>query len=119
MEQQLNSERTYKIGAPVDYGSIYGYKKKKYPVIGTESEQTIGFVKEEAVVGQNGKGVGLVYYTRDLYRKCGQLRFYESPQAVIVAFGGQIAKGKVTRMKPATPRARAAAAKPGRVKKVA
>jgi len=79
----------YSVGQPVQYGSIYSYQKFKFPVR-DEGGNIIGWAKQERVVDDNGEESGVCYYTRDLPKPHGAKRFYSSPQALIIACGGQI-----------------------------
>ena len=102
---------------PVHYTSMYGYPKDRIPVYrASDTEQTspIGFIKEEIVRGKDGAEVSRTYYERNGWRDHGQPRFFDSPEALILAFGGTIAR-KVGLKKP---RAKVEA-KPARAKKPA
>jgi len=79
----------FSVGQPVQYGSIYAYQKFKFPVL-DESGARVGWAKQERIVDENGEESGVCYYTRDLPKPYGAKRFYSSPQALIIACGGQI-----------------------------
>ncbi len=113
---------------PKQYTSIYGYPKQGFYVYkATDSDQQypIGFIKEERVLGDDGKEVGRMYYERNGWRNQGQQRFYATPEALVVAFGGTLARKtglvKKPRLAKATPKKRAVAkpVKKRRLKKVA
>jgi len=91
----LNENCKYRVGDVIEYGSIYGYQKNKFPVIDDASGSTVGHVKEELILGEDGEPVGRTYYTRDIYKKSGQKRFYSSPEALILACGGKLANPKM------------------------
>ena len=115
----------YVIGKPEQYTSIYGYKKNKLPVRKVDGGESVGIIKEEEVLTAEGKRTGVMYYERNGWKNYGQKRFYESPEALILACGGQIApardiakqkaiaEGKVTELKP---EAKKVAKKPARRK---
>ena len=79
----------FKIGEPETYGSIYGYQKRRFPVI-DENGSTVGHAKEEIVLDGKGDEVSKSFYTRNLPRPHGAKRFYASPEAMVEAFGGKI-----------------------------
>ena len=79
----------FKIGEPITYGSIYGYQKRRFPVI-NDGGQVIGHAKEEIVLDGKGDEVSKSFYTRNLPRPHGAKRFYASPEDMVVAFGGKI-----------------------------
>ena len=95
MYGQLNGK--YKVGAPKQYSSTYGYQKFKYPVIGEDGHER-GHIKQEQIIDEAGQSVTTVYYTRDFQRPHGAKRFYSSPEALIIAFGGKI--DRVTKLAP-------------------
>ena len=99
----INAKEPLVIGKePVHYTSMYGYPKDRIPVfLQSDTEQTspIGYIKEEIVRDKAGEETGRVYYTRASWRDHGQPRFFDSPEALIVAFGGAIAR-KVGLKKP-------------------
>ena len=82
------------IGEPVQYQSMYHYSKFRFPVISSETGSAVGWVKQEKVVDENGDESGTTYYTRDFDKPHGMKRFYSSPQALVVALGGQIDRTK-------------------------
>src|SRR5271165_6431605 len=82
-------------GEPIEYTSMYGYWKQRFPVaiVDGDGEPTkIGWIKEEKIIGAGGKVVGLMYYERNGWRGHGQQRFYDSPEALVTAFGGTLAR---------------------------
>lgn len=91
----LSSDKKYNIGDPVEYGSVYGYQKFKFPVIEETSGATVGYVKEEVILGEDGEPAGRTYYTRDICKQHGQKRFYTSPEALVLACGGKLASPKM------------------------
>ncbi len=95
----LDKNRQYRVGEPIHYTSIYGYPKRRFR-IETKDGHVVGHAKEEIVPGVNGKESTRVFYTRDISRNSPMLRFYDSPEALIVAFGGQLERKAVK--KPAT-----------------
>jgi hypothetical protein len=101
---------------PKEYVSMYGYSKRGFYVYlasDTEFDNAIGFIKEERVIGVDGKTVGLAYYTRTGgWRNNGQERFFASPEALIIAFGGKLQPALV-----AKPRKKAVAKKAAAPKK--
>jgi len=90
MGWKLDSDKQYRVGDVKDYTSIYGYPKKMYPIIDVESDETVGHVKEEALVDADGERAVLMYYERNGWRKHGQLRFYTSIEACVKACGGTL-----------------------------
>ena len=82
------------IGEPVKYQSMYHYSKFRFPVISSETGSAVGWVKQEKVVDENGDESGTTYYTRDFEKPHGMKRFYNSPQALVIALGGQIDRTK-------------------------
>jgi hypothetical protein len=87
---RLYDNTQYKIGEAQPYGSIYGYSKLKYPVVVAKNGELVGYIKEERVLGADGSVVAKTYYTRDLERPAGKERFYATPEALLVGFGGQL-----------------------------
>ena len=114
----LDKNRQYRVGEPIHYTSIYGYPKRRFRIEDVATGSVVGTAKEEIVPGVNGKESTRVFYTRDISRNPPMLRFYDSPEALIVAFGGQLERKTVK--KPATKRVVKKAVKPHRrVKKAA
>jgi hypothetical protein len=112
----LDKNRQYRVGEPIHYTSIYGYPKRRFRIEDVATGSVVGTAKEEIVPGVNGKESTRVFYTRDISRNPPMLRFYDSPEALIVAFGGQLERKTVK--KPATKRVvKKAAAKRRVVKK--
>jgi hypothetical protein len=87
MTTTLNGK--FKIGEPNEYESVYGYQKQRFPVLNEQGSE-VGAIKEELVMDGAGNVVAKMYYTRNLTRPHGAKRFYDSPQALILAFGGTI-----------------------------
>ena len=115
----------YTITKPgAEYTSMYGYQKNRLAVVG-ESGDTVGYIKEEIVLDEAGDEASRIYYTRNGWRPSGAKRFFASPEALVIAYGGQIdrTKKKAATTKPARPAANKkkprAGKKPGRVKKAA
>ena len=79
-----------RFGEKQKYASIYGYEKFRYPVIEVSSGQTLGLIKEEVTPGIPGQPDITVYYEKNRWRDHGKLRFYQSPEALVLALGGQI-----------------------------
>ena len=96
----LDKNRQYRVGEPILYTSIYGYPKRRFRIEDVATGSVVGTAKEEIVPGVNGKESTRVFYTRDISRNPPMLRFYDSPEALIVAFGGQLERKAVK--KPAT-----------------
>ncbi len=80
---------------PVPYKSIYGYQKHGFNVYLLAPGETFsrgmrkyGFIKEERVGDENGNVVTVVFYSRmDEWRDSGKLRFFASPEALLIAMG--------------------------------
>jgi hypothetical protein len=94
-EMSLVSDSYYALGEPEEYRSIYGYQKRRFQVYPTDAEGnrnggSVGKIKEEPLLDENGKLWGRCFYSRDLSRPCGKYRFYPSPEALIAAFGGKV-----------------------------
>ena len=82
------------IGEPVKYQSMYHYSKFRFPVMISPDGGIAGWIKQEKVVDENGDESSCTYYTRDLDKPYGMKRFYSSPQALVIALGGQIDRTK-------------------------
>ena len=78
------------LGEKQKYASIYGYPKFRYPVIEVSTGQALGLIKEEVTPGIPGQPDITVYYEKNRWRDHGKLRFYQSPEALVLALGGQI-----------------------------
>lgn len=92
--------RAYKIGEPVEYDSIYGYKKLRVPVYAVDTTNgtlgsCVGWIKQEPMADEHGKLVGFTYYTKESWRNQGQLRFYPSPEALLAAYLMPVYAGEV------------------------
>ena len=91
----LSPDQYYVIGEPVNYSSIYGYPKRRFPVhradeLGNKQDSSsVGEIKEEPMLDENGQLWGRCFYTKTLGRPTGKYRFYPSPEALIVACGGK------------------------------
>lgn len=88
-------EPRWVVGEAVDYGSIYGYPKRKIMVYRINPGQVAGqaekeYVKEELIVNENGEIAGVCYYRGSFNRPSGKLRFYSSPEAFLIACGNQL-----------------------------
>jgi hypothetical protein len=79
-----------RLGEKQRYQSIYGYAKFRYPVIEIATGSVFGSIKEEVTQGIPGQPDITVYYEKNRWRDHGKLRFYQSPEALILALGGQI-----------------------------
>lgn len=92
----LQEDHKYRVGKEAtQYTSIYGYQKRRYPVFDVtdpDNELFVGDIKQEIVKNTAGELCEPVYYTRDFERPNEGLRFFNSPEALILAFGGQIKK---------------------------
>ncbi len=113
---------------PKNYTSIYGYPKLGFHVYrssDTNKSSPVGFIKQEPQLDESGKVAGFTYYTRTSWRNPGQPRFFASPEALLKAYGGTLARKtglvKKPRLAEATPKKRAVAkpVKKRRLKKVA
>jgi len=93
-------DRLYKIGDTTPYQSIYGYRKNRVAIIDVETGQSVGDVKEERTPGIPGQPEITVYYTRGINKPHGTLRFYQSPEALVIALGGQIATERFAAVQP-------------------
>jgi hypothetical protein len=113
----LDKNRQYRVGEPIHYTSIYGYPKRRFRIEDVATGQTVGTAKEEIVPGVNGKESTRVFYTRDISRNPPMLRFYDSPEALIVAFGGQLER-KTVKKPAAKVAAKRAAKKPAAKRRV-
>jgi len=91
----LDKNRQYRVGEPILYTSIYGYPKRRFRIEDVATGSVVGTAKEEIVPGVDGKESTRVFYTRDISRNPPMLRFYDSPEALIVAFGGQLERKTV------------------------
>lgn len=85
----------YVIGEPIDYTSIYGYGKRRFPIFREGESSPAGHVKEELLLNGDGQEVGKAFCTRNLPRPNGAKRFYDSVESLVLAFGGEIARKKV------------------------
>jgi len=92
----LSSDQYYVIGEPINYHSIYGYPKRRFPVYPADADgnktgtYSVGEIKEEPMLDENDQLWGRCFYTKNLGRPTGKYRFYPSPEALIVACGGQV-----------------------------
>ena len=93
-----------RLGEKQKYASIYGYPKFRYPVIEVRTGQTLGLIKEEVTPGIPGQPDITVYYEKNRWRDHGKLRFYQSPEALVLALGGQI---DTSRLLPPEPEVKA------------
>lgn len=88
----LDNSQEYRRGEPIDYTSCYGYPKVRYQIVRVSDGAVVGHAKEERVPDQDGLVCTKVYYTRDIGRDYGMLRFYASPEALIIGFGGKVSE---------------------------
>jgi hypothetical protein len=101
-EQVINTTRqvAYHVGEVQPYQSIYGYPKRRryvYRLKPGESPEgsgswrnpgnCIGYVKEERIADENGNVVTTVFYEKNGWRKHGLVRFYASPEALLIGCG--------------------------------
>ena len=94
-----------RMGNPCPYTSMYGYAKRKHEVLNNADDQVIGYIKEEEVLDGDGEVAYSTYYTRSFDRPGGAKRFFDSPQALLKAFGYAVKRKPVTKM-AATKKAR-------------
>jgi hypothetical protein len=114
--KQVNSNKDQPVvigESPTEYTSAYGYQKNKFPVFlqsDAEQKDPIGWIKEERVLDQAGNEADRVYYARVYgWREKGQPRFFDSPQALLVAYGFKL--GRKIGLKKAQPKKARAPAK--------
>ena len=88
----LDKDLEYRRGEPIDYTSCYGYPKVRYQIVRVSDGVVVGHAKEERVPDVDGVVATKVYYTRDIGRNYGMLRFYTSPEALIIGFGGKVSE---------------------------
>lgn len=88
------SDVAYAVGDYEEYRSVYGYPKryvmihKVMPGEALSRSNIIGRVKEERVLGPDGNVVSVCFYTReDQWKRPGQARFFNSPEALLIACG--------------------------------
>ena len=81
----LDNSQEYRRGEPIDYTSCYGYPKVKFQIVRVSDGSVVGHAKQELVPGDDGAVWTKVYYTRDIGRNYGMLRFYASPEALSLA----------------------------------
>jgi hypothetical protein len=94
-EQIVNNSRqtVYLVGDAREYRSVYGYPKRIYDVHRLQpgarvGESTrIGGIKEERIADENGQIVTTVVYEKNNWRNRGLIRFYASPEALLIACG--------------------------------
>ena len=89
----IEQGKKYRIGRTKDYTSIYGYPKKMIMIEDADTGEEVGGIKEEVTPGIPGQPDVKTYYERNGWRKAGGLRFYQSPEALIIANGGEIDTG--------------------------
>jgi len=89
-----------RLGEKQKYASIYGYPKFRYPVIEVSTGQALGLIKEEVTPGIPGQPDITVYYEKNRWRDHGKLRFYQSPEALVLALGGQIDTSRLSSPEP-------------------
>jgi hypothetical protein len=89
-----------RLGEKAQYASIYGYQKFRYPVIDVETGQELGLIKEEVTPGIPGQPDIAVYYEKNRWRLHGKLRFYQSPEALVLALGGKIDTSRLSPPEP-------------------
>ena len=83
----------YSVGEPIEYASIYGYGKRRFPVL-NQAGEAIGCVKEELLLNGEGQEVGKLYYSRNIMRPHGAKRFYDSVESLVLAYGGSMDRTK-------------------------
>ena len=115
----LNPETKYRLGDPVDYTSMYGYAKRRFPVyaMNDDGESSVGSIKEEKIINENGDVEDVMFYERNGWKKSGQQRFYTSCEALVIACGGKFSERKVVAVEaPKKARITKAAVKKARAK---
>jgi hypothetical protein len=65
----LESETVYTVGEPIPYDSIYGYDKRRFPILRADDGAVVGHAGEEIVKGVNGKRRAALF-TRAASRAC-------------------------------------------------
>lgn len=90
----------YHVGQPVEYESIYGHPKRRFPVFSVDPHtgvqgDCIGWIKQEPLADEMGNLAGFAYYTKEGWRNNGQFRFYASPEALLAAYGMAVFAGEV------------------------
>ena len=88
-------DKACKLGAKTEYRSIYGYQKYRVKVLDANTGDTLGEIKEEVTPGVPGQADITVYYEKNRWRDQGKLRFYQSPEALIIACGGKIDTSRI------------------------
>jgi len=96
----IGKDRLYKVGEKTSYTSIYGYPKNRYEIIDAETGKSVGEVKEERTPGVPGQPDICVYYTRGIEKPHGTLRFYQSPESLVIALGGNIDTSHIAAVEP-------------------
>lgn len=96
MSDIVNTRRepVYVVGDAENYRSIYGYPKRRYRVHKLEPGEALkrnhdvhGYIKEERILDEHGNVVTTVFYEKNYWRKDGLVRFYASPEALLIACG--------------------------------
>ena len=91
----LNPEKTYRIGEPENYTSMYGYPKRRFTIYEVIDGHValgatcIGFVKEEKVIDEAGGVDHFMFYERNGWKTSGQQRFYTTVEALLRACGAE------------------------------
>ena len=88
--------RAYRLGETVQYGSIYGYRKNRLMLLDAATGDNVGWIKDEVVPGLPGQPDVTCYYEKNGWRPSGKLRFYQSPEAMVLALGGTIDASRLT-----------------------
>lgn len=96
MSDIVNTRRepVYVVGDAENYRSIYGYPKRWYKVHRLEPGEELrenhpvhGYIKEERIGDEHGNVVTTVFYEKNGWRRNGLIRFYASPEALLIACG--------------------------------
>ena len=93
--------RAYRLGETVQYRSIYGYRKNRVALLDAATGDNVGWIKEEVVPGLPGQPDITCHYEKNGWRPSGKLRFYQSPEAMVLALGGTIDASRLTPPEPA------------------
>lgn len=84
----------YALGKYDEYRSIYGYPKRiikvhhvTSPGQPISSAQVVGGIKEERIFDETGNVVGTCFYEKNGWRRSGTVRFFATPEALLIACG--------------------------------
>src|SRR5690606_2070841 len=96
MDEIVNNSRqvVYAVDGNVKYRSIYGYPKRLIKVCKLQPGQFLndqtpafGYIKEERILDEHGDVVTTVFHEKNGWRNVGNVRFYASPEALLIACG--------------------------------